>query len=249
MRPLLLSIVTLLLGGAPLVGQSSPSVSPGKQKSDLVPVELSVPVPPTAFRGDGLFHLCYEIHITNLSPSGWTVLSIQVTNQSGGPLFTVEGKALDGVLFHPARAHDPKPSPGADIAPGEAVIAYMWVDLPNGAAIPTGLQNHLNLTRKDTGQTVEADVPSVNVLTRVPAILLPLRGKDWVAANGPSNSSQHRRAMIVVDGTATSHNATRSIGCRSARTSRRITAIPRTTAAITALEWRRTPSPTPPWSK
>jgi hypothetical protein len=200
MRPLLVSIVTLLLGCTPALGQNNTPGSSAKQKAGIVPIELSVPVPPTAFRGDGLYHLCYEIHITNLSPSGWTVQNIQVTNQSGGPLLTVEGKALDGVLFHPARARDAKPAAGADIAPGEAVIAYMWIDLPNDAPIPTGLQNHLNVKR-DTGQTVEADVPSVKVLTRVSTIMSPLRGKDWLAANGPSNTSQHRRAMIVVGGT------------------------------------------------
>jgi murein DD-endopeptidase len=202
MRALLLSIVTLLLGCAPAFAQNVAPDSPAKQKAHIVPIALSVPVPPTAFRGDGLFHLCYEIHLTNLSASGWTVQNIQVTNQSGAPLFTVEGNALDGVLFHPAKARDAKPSPGANIAPGEAVIAYMWIDLPNGAAIPTGLQSHLSVKRNDTGQTVDADVPSVNVLTRVPAIMSPLRGNSWVAANGPSNTSQHRRAMIVVDGTA-----------------------------------------------
>ena len=28
----------------------------------------------------------------------------------------------------------------------------------------------------------------------------PLRGKNWLAANGPSNTSAHRRAMLPVNG-------------------------------------------------
>jgi hypothetical protein len=201
MRPLSLALVTLLLGCAPAFGQTVTAETIGKQKTGVVPIELSVPVPPTAFRGDGVYHLCYEIHLANLSSITWRVQNIEVMNQSGGLLLTVAGKGLDGVLFHPARARDAKAAPGADIAPGEAVIAYMWVDLAKDAALPSGLQNQISVKTGDTADVAEAEVPSVKVLTQVPEITSPLRGKNWVAGNGPSNTSQHRRAMIVVDGT------------------------------------------------
>lgn len=192
---LLLCCSLTLAQGAPATSTASP------QKTGIVPIALIVPVPPTAFRGDGLWHLCYEIHLANLSSLTWTVQNIRAKNESGATLLTVEGKALDSVLFHPARPRDAKPSPGADIAPGESVIAYMWIDLAKDAAIPTRLENQLSVKTGDTGQIAEGDVPSVKVLTQLPEIMSPLRGKNWVAANGPSNTSQHRRAMLVIDGT------------------------------------------------
>jgi murein DD-endopeptidase len=39
------------------------------------------------------------------------------------------------------------------------------------------------------------------VSTRRPLVIdSPLRGGDWLAANGPSNTSVHRRALLVVNG-------------------------------------------------
>lgn len=193
----------LLLSCALAGAQAASPTSPGMAKSSaILPLQVEIPVPPTAFRGDGVEHLCYEIHITNLSPYRWVVQNIHAVNQSGSLLLTVEGKALDSVLFHPARARDAKPAPGADIAPGEAVIAYMWVDLPKNAAIPTSLQNQITVKKADATQTDTIEVPATTVTAQAPEIMPPLHGKNWVAANGPSNTSQHRRALIVVDGTS-----------------------------------------------
>jgi biotin carboxyl carrier protein len=77
----------------------------------------------------------------------------------------------------------------------------MWIDLTKDAAIPAQLHNQLSVKKGGTGDAMEADVPAVKVLTQLPEIMSPLRGKSWVAANGPSNASQHRRAMLVIDGT------------------------------------------------
>jgi hypothetical protein len=38
------------------------------------------------------------------------------------------------------------------------------------------------------------------VSTELPEITPPLRGENWLAVNGPSNTSHHRRAMLVLDG-------------------------------------------------
>ncbi len=35
------------------------------------------------FEAAGLWHLCYEIHLTNLSPSTWTLQGIAVTSETG----------------------------------------------------------------------------------------------------------------------------------------------------------------------
>ena len=44
--------------------------------------------------------------------------------------------------------------------------------------------------------------PTTLVSNQLPEITAPLRGKNWLAVNGPSNVSHHRRARLVLDGAA-----------------------------------------------
>jgi hypothetical protein len=127
-----------------------------------------------------------------------------VKNESGAPLLRVQGKELDGVLSHPALPPDSKGGPAADIAPGEAVIAYMWVDLVKGAPIPTRLQHQFSLENSADKKNYELDAPMTVVSNKLREIVPPLRGKDWVALAGLANTAtaaRHRRSMQVWEGT------------------------------------------------
>ena len=115
-----------------------------------IPLQVSIPTPPSTFRADMQWHLCYEIYLTNLSSSSWMVQHIDVKNESGAPLLTLQTKELETVLSHPALPPDSKGGPAAEIAPGEAVIAYMWIDLVKGAPIPTRVQHKFSL--KNSGE-------------------------------------------------------------------------------------------------
>ncbi len=170
-------------------------------------ISISIPTPPSPFRGDAQWRLCYEIYLTNLSAYSWTVQNIEVANESGTPLLTVQGKELETVLFHPALPRASKSGPATEIAPGEAVIAYMWIDLAKDATIPARLQQRVNLTKPGDDKAYGVDVPVTTVANKLQQIVSPLRGKNWVAGNGPSNTSGHRRAMLVLD--ATPHIAQR----------------------------------------
>jgi biotin carboxyl carrier protein len=169
-----------------------------------IPLQVFIPTPPTAFRGDGQWRLCYEIYLTNLSSAAWTVQRIDVKNESGAPLLRVQGKELDGVLAHPALPPDSKGGPAADIAPGEAVIAYMWIDLVKGAPIPTRLQHQFSLENSANKKNYELDAPMTVVSNKLREIVPPLRAKDWVALAGLANTAtaaRHRRSMQVWEGT------------------------------------------------
>lgn len=177
------------------------AVSGAQAQKPPLPIQIVIPTPPTAFRGDTQWRLCYEIYLTNLSSVTWTLQRIDVKNESGAPLLTVEGKEFDAVLSHPAVPPDSKAGPAAEIAPGEAVIAYMWVDLAKGAPIPTHLQHQFALKNSGDKNNYEVDVPITVVSNKLPGISPPLRGKNWVAISGPSNFSVHRRSVQVFDGT------------------------------------------------
>jgi len=137
------------------------------QKPPL-PIQVSIPTPPTAFRGDSQWRLCYEIFLTNLSSAAWTVQRIDVKDESGAPLLTVRGKELDDVLSHPALPADNKSGAAADIAPGEAVIAYMWIDLAKGTPIPTQLQHQFSVKNSGDQKNYEVDAPMTVVSNQKP---------------------------------------------------------------------------------
>ena len=178
-----------------------PAPSDAQAQKPPIPIQIFIPTPPTAFRGDTQWRLCYEIYLTNLSSAAWTIQRIDVKNESGAPLLTVQGKELDGVLYHPALPPDSKRGPAADIVPGEAVTAYMWIDLGKGAPIPTQLQHQIGLENSGDKNNYQVDAPMTVVSDKLPQIVPPLRGKNWVAISGPSNSSVHRRSVQVFDGT------------------------------------------------
>jgi biotin carboxyl carrier protein len=183
----------------PLFPAQGESIPP---KPELpIPLQVSIPTPPVVFRGEGQRRLCYEIYITNLSPETWAVQSIKVQSNGGSHLLSVGSKEVSGVLRHPARKPNDKAGHAEEIAPGETVIAYMWVNLANDARLPAGLRHVFVLQKRGENAERELDAPTTQVLNKDTEIASPLRGKNWVAGNGPSNTSVHRRTFIVIDGT------------------------------------------------
>jgi len=165
------------------------------------PLQVAIPVAPMLFRANGAAHLAYEIEITNVSESGWTLRQLDVRDEKGINRLSVASDKVAELLWHkggPRRSEHP---PSVVVAPGESVIAYLWVDLDGKSAAPTQLRHHFSVQREGEAPRV-IDAPTTVVRGSAREISSPLRGTDWVAANGPANSSQHRRGYFVIGGTA-----------------------------------------------
>jgi murein DD-endopeptidase MepM/ murein hydrolase activator NlpD len=66
----------------------------------------------------------------------------------------------------------------------------------NGTATPSG-----GSRAAATPQTLTVDGVTVRVSARAPRVIAPpLQGDRWLAANGPNNSTGHRRALIALAG-------------------------------------------------
>jgi hypothetical protein len=198
MRPSVYYVTIVLLSCSLAVGQAPISAQPAQK--EFVQIQAAIPAPPTVFRGSGVWHLCYEIHLTNWSPSTWTLQGIVVSSDSGTTLLSVPSAALSSVLYHPGQMPNAQPAPINDIAPGEAMIAYMWVDLPQNVTFPAQLRHELTMKKAGENNSVQVDSASTPVLNELPQITTPLHGKNWVAGSAPSNSSPHRRTVIIFDG-------------------------------------------------
>ena len=162
-----------------------------------IPVEVIVPTAPVVFAGDGSRHLCYEIYLTNMAKEPWVLESIQVTNEAGATITKLEDRALQATLRHPGNP-DLKDDALFKLAAGERVIVFVWIDLPG--PVPAQLHHVLGWHKESDPKSREMPGGVTPVLTSLPAIHSPLQGKHWRAANGPSNISDHRRAVIVIAG-------------------------------------------------
>jgi len=169
------------------------------QKPFTVPLDVEVPWPPTAVQADGKNVLAYELHIANFSGQPVTLAHIEVVGD-GGTELTRYG--TNDVLASIALVGN-RQATGMDkltIGPGQLAIVYMWVALDSAAKLPAALEHKISAKVGAYPEELTVQCARVNVGRDVAVISPPLRGDNWVAANGPSNTSGHRRTIIPIDG-------------------------------------------------
>ncbi|HXI59798.1 MAG TPA: M23 family metallopeptidase [Polyangia bacterium] len=169
-----------------------------------IPLVVQVPTPPAVLQADGTSHLVYELWLTNLSSRAMEVDGLNVlAGGTGKPsvLASWTGAALEALIARPA-APDGKAKTA--LSPGATAVVFVWVTVGTGQETPSALVHRLRLKVKG-GPTLQTLDTVPTVVDRRPPVVLgaPLEGGDWVAMNGPSNGSSHRRALIVIDGRAT----------------------------------------------
>lgn len=201
-----LSIVSLLV--LCIAGFTIKTTSAQSSLSALV--EMEVPCSPTPVRGNGKIHIGYEIHLTNFGPNELTLKRIEVLDHNKTQLRQYEGNELAQAVSKVGGGQGDKLKLGG----GLRQVIYLWLTVNSESAVPATLQHRITFTTKapQIGGDSKAEVPESEVqlagaATKVhregPVVLgPPLRGGEWVAANGPGNGSGHRRAIIPIEGKA-----------------------------------------------
>ena len=164
--------------------------------------DMVVPTAPVAFKADGKWHLVYELHISNMDRWDYAFTRIDVlpTDASRKALASFSGSELDGMFSHPGL---PGAEKVAKLAPGEFGAVFMWVTFDNLEDVPASITHRISVKIGDYPEAYSVVTLPTNVSTNpVVVISPPLTGSDWVAGNGPSNTSQHRRALIPINGRA-----------------------------------------------
>jgi murein DD-endopeptidase len=166
-----------------------------------VPLDVVIPIAPTAFKADGTWHLVYELHVSNYSKSECELTRVELVAGNGGqkPLTSFSGDDLDGMVVHPGGDAARK----SKIGPGGFAVVYMWANFDNFDAVPASVRQRITVKIGDYPEGFAIDTPPTQV-DRKPVMVIgaPLSGDDWLAGNGPSNSSAHRRALIPIEGRA-----------------------------------------------
>jgi murein DD-endopeptidase MepM/ murein hydrolase activator NlpD len=176
------------------------------QKPSAVPVDLEVPMPPTPVKADGKIHLLYELHLTNFGAKSLELTRVEVLRGGAddSPLAGYEGAELTGRLARPGAPAD-LPDKRV-IAGGMRAVVFLEVAADARARPPRALIHRLFFKSGAAGENIgTAAVEGAHVtVRRVPPLVIgpPLRGGGWVALSGMSNTSLHRRTLLVVNGKA-----------------------------------------------
>ena len=151
--------------------------------------------------GDGTAHLAYEFYLTNFGKKAVRLVALRVRG-IGGAAFAaaIEGDALKS-SFTPAappnriKAYDPV------LAPGASGVLYVFLNF-SGRETPQRLENTLVVEADGDPKNAQRIPLGELAIRKTGAALIdePFTGDRWFAANGPSNTSLHRRAVIVLDG-------------------------------------------------
>ena len=161
-------------------------------------MEVRVPKPPTVTHGGGETILPYELHITNLTTQPFTITRLEVVNADNNAVIaTLADSALARAISR-VGVRTPPPE-RAHVGAGLRAVVYMWVPVKG---TPPHAIRHRVMTKLDTGSASPTvlETPAVPVSNDLVVIAPPLRGGPWLAANGPSAESGHRRAMIPLSG-------------------------------------------------
>jgi murein DD-endopeptidase len=161
-----------------------------------------IPIAPTAFKADGKWHLVYELHISNMDKWDYAFTRIEVVSADAAQktLATFSGADLDGMFIHPGLPNAEKVS---KLAPGEFGAVFFWVMFDKLEDIPAAIAERISAKVGDYPEALSVVTPATSV-DKSPVVVIssPLVGEDWVAGNGPSNTSLHRRALIPINGHA-----------------------------------------------
>jgi murein DD-endopeptidase len=165
-------------------------------------VDVEIRTSPTPFKADDNFHAVYELYLTNFSKHDLHLREIDVTDVSAQRVLArYEGQGLIDALSRPGTPADlpDKRVVGA----GLSAVVFLDVIMGSRKEMRSVLSHRLvfepiqGLTNADT--TIEGVRAAVNPEPPI-ALAPPLRGSDWVASHAFSNTSEHRRSLVFVNG-------------------------------------------------
>ncbi|HUA34386.1 MAG TPA: M23 family metallopeptidase [Candidatus Binataceae bacterium] len=154
--------------------------------------------------GAGHKHSAYEVYLTNFGHEPITIKEVRMTGVLGGKdLFAEDAtgpklKAMYSAIITADRAAPQDPM----LQPGASGILFMFADFVPERGVPDRFETSISIL--GGGGHVGSgtiDIASTPVSKDAPFVIqAPVRGEHWMAVNGPSNTSVHRRAVLVVYG-------------------------------------------------
>jgi len=167
---------------------------------------LQTPTPMVALKK---YYLVYELHLTNYQHAPVTLASLEIFTSEASdnhvPAFKFESKDLEK-LMHPIGNSDNANQDQNNlrvIQAGNSTIVFLWLPFNSEKSLPKQLIHKITFNTSHKNETVTlVTLTDPMIITKTPPMIVspPLGGDDWVAGAGPSNTSYHRAANLVVNG-------------------------------------------------
>jgi hypothetical protein len=197
-----LAMIWIAAFATPAFAQAPAAAPVHTPKPQTAPLDVVIPIAPTAFQGDGKWHLVYEPHVANLGKWDCQLTRIEVSSADSAhkSLANFSGPELEGMVTLLGNA---EVTGKTKIAPGGFAVVYMWVTFDRREDVPPAIAHRISVKVGDYPEGISADLVPTPV-ERKPVVVIspPLRGEEWIAGSGPSNTSDHRRALIPINGRA-----------------------------------------------
>ncbi|MGD1029334.1 M23 family metallopeptidase [Candidatus Binatus soli] len=201
---LLATITSLAFVGSSFAEQKPPPPAP--ENDPLYMRVVATPYPPEAQILDGADHphSAYELYVTNFGKTPLKITKLDVQGKDDNEVVVTQsasGKQL-AAMFVPATGADASKPNDPVLKPGETGVFFIFADwIPDQSDPDTfdtaiTIQQHGERSGSGTIHAAELNINQDNPIV----IRSPLRGINWLAVNGPSNTSAHRRAMLPVNG-------------------------------------------------
>ena len=163
--------------------------------------EVRVPHYPQLVVGsDGLAHLAYELHVTNIYQGTGTLVLKQLAvfaNECREPLAAFTAAQLPTLLAHPLQGRDTAVS-GVPVEAGRRVVLFVWLTLPAQHATVQYLRHQL-VFETSQGERQVVDGVRTPLTPTAPMVLGPPLGTGvWLAYEGPGNPHAHHWGSVVV---------------------------------------------------
>lgn len=182
----------------------SPSPADATGGGDAFTPVLASPLstPRAVPTSDGAVHVAYELFLSNVTGQTATVEQIEVIDESGDALLTLDGDAVIPWL-HLAGAT----SPGRVIGPGQNALVWLDVVVASMDELPTTLTHDIAFAFEPGAPPVITDRMTERVATTpvdpAPPIVIgpPLEGAGWLNGNSCCAVTPHRAAVNAINGT------------------------------------------------
>ncbi|MEP7038842.1 MAG: M23 family metallopeptidase [Acidobacteriota bacterium] len=174
-----------------------------------VPVDLEVLFAPIPVKAMDETNLVYELHITNFSPSNLALTGVEVLNDANSASLAIyRGEEVVKRLAVLNFSNDKQEK--NVIGGGQRAVVFLMVSV-DAAKMPTALRHRLFFKSADKPTDADNKEPAkeqivedmrVEVQIGAPLVVAPpLRGR-WLAGNGLSNDTGHRRSIKAIGGHA-----------------------------------------------
>ena len=169
-------------------------------------VEVVCPAPPIPVKVEDKQVLVYELHVTNFDTVPLTLKRLEIFSDSdrSRPLKTIADAALSAIMTEAGTVSGAKDS--QTIGAAKRAVIFLWIEIGLDQRTPASLSHRMVFVAgvpSEGSALTETTLEDFPVAVRQDAVLLlspPFAGGVWLAGDGPSDDSGHRRSIFAIDG-------------------------------------------------